>query len=78
MLLNLGNSVSIYILFLLLSPLLVVVRNIPGVQNVVLDRVLVLSQCLQMMRSDEPFAIAVLLLRHLLVDVPLIVIGGQV
>ena len=58
-----------------LSILLIIVREISCVEEVVLDGVLVGSQGLQVMRSDEPLLLRVFA-RQILDDVLLIVVSG--
>jgi hypothetical protein len=58
-----------------LSILLIIVREISCVEEVVLDGVLVGSQGLQVMRSDEPLLLRVFA-RQVLDDVLLIVVSG--
>ena len=72
------NGISINVWCFFLTPLLVVMWNIPCVKNVILDRKLVFGQSFQMMRSDKPFSISMFLLRHILVYVSLIVISWQI
>ena len=60
--------------FFFLAVFLIIVGEVSGVQNTVLDAVWVLGQSLQMMRSYEPFSVAALLLRHIVHYILLIVV----
>ena len=71
------NGQFTFIYFYFLAPLLVDIWNIPCIQNIILKTLWMFRQCFQMVRSNKPISVTVLLLGHFIHQILLVHFGRQ-
>jgi hypothetical protein len=78
MALNVGDGFFSGVHLFLFAKFLVIMGDVSGVENIIFDRKVMVCECFQVMGSDEPLAIASILLWHIIHDILLVVVCWQV